>query len=81
MLRKEYRFLLFVTSEQKERKEWLSGFFCLFLVFCSAKNVTFLEYFILSLKLSESEYNKSGKFINRGVGILVPIWRKFPANG
>lgn len=46
--------------------------------FQSAKNVSFLKYFILSL--SENEYNKPGKLTTMGLNIWVAIWRKFPAN-
>lgn len=40
-------------------------------VFHSAKNVTFLDYFILSC--SENEYNKPEKLTTMGLNILVAI--------
>lgn len=46
--------------------------------FHSAKNVTFLECFILSF--SEHEYNKPGKLTTMGPNILVAIWRTFSAS-
>lgn len=53
-------FCYFVSPPQKS----LTAFY-------SAKNVTFLECFILSF--SEHDYNKPGKLTTMGLNILVAI--------